>query len=243
MRCESRVARSRRVTAERGEEASVPASCTAGRGGAALEFTAIPLRTCDARVRGGGPLCRYDGNIPCAVFHGDVRLDYGRTGLTVRLPDDVDVSVLEPQKGAPLPDPERGGGRRARGADRQPRRWPSWRAAGATRWWSSPTRRGRCPTASCCRRCCAALEAGGHRARAHRDPGRHRPASRQHAGRAGGDDQPRDRRALPHPQPRGARRRPARASRAHRRAAPRCGSTAATSTPTSRSSPASSSRT
>ncbi|MBX3026550.1 nickel-dependent lactate racemase [bacterium] len=34
-----------------------------------------------------------------------IRLDYGRTGLLVDLPDDVDVSVLEPQKGAPLPDP------------------------------------------------------------------------------------------------------------------------------------------
>ena len=35
----------------------------------------------------------------------EVRLDYGRTGLTVNLPDDVDVSVLEPQKGTPLDDP------------------------------------------------------------------------------------------------------------------------------------------
>ena len=35
----------------------------------------------------------------------DVRLDYGRTGLMVNLPDDVDVSVLEPQKGVPLADP------------------------------------------------------------------------------------------------------------------------------------------
>ena len=35
----------------------------------------------------------------------EVRLDYGRTGLTVNLPDDVDVSVLEPQKGTPLQDP------------------------------------------------------------------------------------------------------------------------------------------
>lgn len=34
-----------------------------------------------------------------------IRLDYGRTGLTVTLPDDVDVSVLEPQKGTPLADP------------------------------------------------------------------------------------------------------------------------------------------
>ncbi len=35
----------------------------------------------------------------------EIRLDYGRTGLSVRLPDDVDVSVLEPQKGVPLSDP------------------------------------------------------------------------------------------------------------------------------------------
>ncbi|HSP96993.1 MAG TPA: lactate racemase domain-containing protein, partial [Candidatus Dormibacteraeota bacterium] len=35
----------------------------------------------------------------------EIRLDYGRTGLTVNLPGDVDVSVLEPQKGTPLPDP------------------------------------------------------------------------------------------------------------------------------------------
>lgn len=34
-----------------------------------------------------------------------IRLDYGHTGLTVRLPDDVDVSVLEPQPRTPLPDP------------------------------------------------------------------------------------------------------------------------------------------
>jgi hypothetical protein len=33
----------------------------------------------------------------------EVRLDYGRTGLTVNLPDDVDVSVLEPQKGRRWP--------------------------------------------------------------------------------------------------------------------------------------------
>src|SRR5690242_17942907 len=35
----------------------------------------------------------------------EIRLDYGRTGLTVQLPDDVDVSILEPQKGTPLTDP------------------------------------------------------------------------------------------------------------------------------------------
>ena len=35
----------------------------------------------------------------------EIRLDYGRTGLTVRLPDDVDVSILEPQQGTPLADP------------------------------------------------------------------------------------------------------------------------------------------
>ena len=35
----------------------------------------------------------------------EIRLDYGRTGLTVRLPDDVDVSMLEPQQGTPLADP------------------------------------------------------------------------------------------------------------------------------------------
>lgn len=34
-----------------------------------------------------------------------IRLDYGRTGLDVRLPDDVAVSVLEPSKGVPLADP------------------------------------------------------------------------------------------------------------------------------------------
>lgn len=35
----------------------------------------------------------------------EIRLDYGRTGLTVRLPDDVDVSVLEPRHRPPLADP------------------------------------------------------------------------------------------------------------------------------------------
>ena len=35
----------------------------------------------------------------------NIRLDYGRTGLDVRLPDNVDVSVLEPADGVPLPDP------------------------------------------------------------------------------------------------------------------------------------------
>lgn len=34
-----------------------------------------------------------------------VRLDYGRTGLEVQLPDDLAVSVLEPAKGAPVADP------------------------------------------------------------------------------------------------------------------------------------------
>src|SRR5262245_52153072 len=34
-----------------------------------------------------------------------LRLDYGRTGLDVRLPGDIAVSVLEPSKGLPLPDP------------------------------------------------------------------------------------------------------------------------------------------
>ncbi len=35
----------------------------------------------------------------------DVRLDYGRTGLAVRLPDTLHVSLLEPGKGTPLDDP------------------------------------------------------------------------------------------------------------------------------------------
>jgi nickel-dependent lactate racemase len=35
----------------------------------------------------------------------NIRLDYGRTGLNVSLPDDATVSILEPQKGDPLPDP------------------------------------------------------------------------------------------------------------------------------------------
>jgi nickel-dependent lactate racemase len=35
----------------------------------------------------------------------DVRLDYGRTGLTVRVPDDLRISVVEPSKGRPVPDP------------------------------------------------------------------------------------------------------------------------------------------
>ncbi len=34
-----------------------------------------------------------------------VRLDYGRTGLEVRLDDDLDVSILEPARGVPLADP------------------------------------------------------------------------------------------------------------------------------------------
>jgi nickel-dependent lactate racemase len=35
----------------------------------------------------------------------NIRLDYGRTGLSVALPDAAIVSVLEPAKGDPLPDP------------------------------------------------------------------------------------------------------------------------------------------
>ncbi len=35
----------------------------------------------------------------------EIRLDYGRTGLTVELPDDIDVSVLEPRPATPLADP------------------------------------------------------------------------------------------------------------------------------------------
>lgn len=35
----------------------------------------------------------------------DVRLDYGRTGLSVRIPDRVRVSLVEPPKGTPLADP------------------------------------------------------------------------------------------------------------------------------------------
>lgn len=35
-----------------------------------------------------------------------VRLDYGRTGLTVTLPGGLDVSVVEPAKGVPLADPD-----------------------------------------------------------------------------------------------------------------------------------------
>jgi hypothetical protein len=35
----------------------------------------------------------------------EIRLDYGRTGLTVRLPDGLRVSLAEPSQGKPLPDP------------------------------------------------------------------------------------------------------------------------------------------
>jgi nickel-dependent lactate racemase len=35
----------------------------------------------------------------------DIRLDYGRNGLTVALPDSLHVSVLNPSKGEPLADP------------------------------------------------------------------------------------------------------------------------------------------
>ena len=35
----------------------------------------------------------------------DVRLEYGRTGLPVRLPDEVQVSIIEPPKGTVLDDP------------------------------------------------------------------------------------------------------------------------------------------
>jgi nickel-dependent lactate racemase len=35
----------------------------------------------------------------------EVRLDYGRTGLLVRVPDTLTVSLLEPHKGTPLSDP------------------------------------------------------------------------------------------------------------------------------------------
>ena len=63
----------------------------------------------------------------------EIRLDYGRTGLDVHLPDDLAVSVLEPPKGMPLADPSAA----VAAALAQPigtRRSPSWRAAGATRW-------------------------------------------------------------------------------------------------------------
>ena len=65
----------------------------------------------------------------------EVRLDYGRTGLDVELPDDVDVSILEPSKGAPLADPSGAVAAGARASDRRRRRSPSWRAGGATRSW------------------------------------------------------------------------------------------------------------
>ncbi|MBI1814432.1 MAG: nickel-dependent lactate racemase [Deltaproteobacteria bacterium] len=35
----------------------------------------------------------------------EIRLDYGRDGLTIDLPDGLNVSVIEPAKGTPLPDP------------------------------------------------------------------------------------------------------------------------------------------
>ena len=35
----------------------------------------------------------------------EIRLDYGRSGLNIRLPDDLRISVAEPAKGAPLPEP------------------------------------------------------------------------------------------------------------------------------------------
>src|SRR5215475_9149171 len=35
----------------------------------------------------------------------EIRLDYGRLGLDVRLPDDLAVSIVEPTKGVPLADP------------------------------------------------------------------------------------------------------------------------------------------
>lgn len=34
-----------------------------------------------------------------------VRLDYGRSGLTIELPDDLDVTIVEPAKGVPVADP------------------------------------------------------------------------------------------------------------------------------------------
>src|SRR5262245_59176758 len=37
----------------------------------------------------------------------DIHLDYGRTGLTVSLLDDIRVSVVEPSKGTPLAEPAR----------------------------------------------------------------------------------------------------------------------------------------
>src|SRR5512143_448129 len=35
----------------------------------------------------------------------DTRLDYGRTGLTIALPDSPNVSIVNPAKGEPLADP------------------------------------------------------------------------------------------------------------------------------------------
>jgi len=35
----------------------------------------------------------------------DLHLDYGRTGLTVCVPDGLHISVIEPSKGTPVPDP------------------------------------------------------------------------------------------------------------------------------------------
>jgi lactate racemase len=37
----------------------------------------------------------------------DLRLDYGRTGLPISIPDELRVSVVEPAKGTPLADPPR----------------------------------------------------------------------------------------------------------------------------------------
>jgi hypothetical protein len=35
-----------------------------------------------------------------------VKLDYGRTGLTVTVPDDLRPAIVDPPKGHPLPQPE-----------------------------------------------------------------------------------------------------------------------------------------
>ena len=65
----------------------------------------------------------------------DIRLDYGRAGLPIRLADTLRVSLVEPSKGAPIADPTAAVEEALRQSDRCAAARRSWHAAGATRWW------------------------------------------------------------------------------------------------------------
>ena len=136
-----------------------------------------------------------DGRMICM----QVTLDYGRTGLTVTLPDDRVVGPLAIRDAEPLADPAAAIDAALRnpiGAGRS----PSSPAAARTPASSSATSPGRCRTGSSCRRCCARSKRR-HPAGHDSHPRRHRPAPAQRRRRAGRAGRRGDRRELPHREP------------------------------------------